>query len=80
MEIGIIAGGQAEAAVIAHETYQDLAATRVIVEAAGAKFYRMNGDGFFLNEYLDGKRMEEHLLVVAPESLTRIRDCLHPVS
>ena len=75
-----VAGGQAEAAVIAHETYQDLAATRVIVEAAGAKFYRMNGDGFFLNEYLDGKRMEEHLLVVAPENLTRIRDCLHPVS
>jgi len=75
-----VAGGQAEAAVITHETYQDLAATRVIVEAAGAKFYRMNGDGFFLNEYLGGKKIEEHLLVATPGNLTRIRDCLQPVS
>jgi len=57
-----------------------LAATRVIVEAAGAKFYTMNGDGFFLNEYLDGKKIEEHLLVATPGSLTWIRDCLQPVS
>jgi len=75
-----VAGGQAEAAVITHETYQDLAATRVIVEAAGAKFYKMNGDGFFLNEYLGGKKIEEQLLVASPGNLSRIRDCLQPVS
>ena len=75
-----VAGGQAEAAIITHETYQDLAATRVIIEAAGAKFYTMNGDGFFLNEYLDGKKIEEQLLVASPGSLTRIRNCLQPVS
>jgi len=75
-----VAGGQAEAAVIAHETYQDLAATRVIVEAAGAKLYRMNGDEFFLNAYLDGEKIDEHLLVATPEIWTVIRDSLQPVA
>ena len=71
-----VAGGQAEGAVITHETYQDLAAARVIVEAAGARFYTMDGEGFFLNEYLDGKEIEEHLLVAAPGTVAGIRDSL----
>ena len=75
-----VAGGQADAAVIANETYQDLAAARVIVEAAGAKFYQMNGDGFFLNEYLDGKEINEHLLIATPDIWPMIRDSLQPVS
>lgn len=75
-----VAAGRAEAAIIARETFQDLAAARVIIEAAGVKIYRMDGSDFFLNEYLDGKEIEEHLLVVSPESLTRIRNCLEPIS
>jgi len=73
-----VAGGQAEAAVFTHETYQDLAATRVILEASGARIYRMNGEGFFLNEYLDGDRINEHLLVATPEISSLIRDTLEP--
>ena len=75
-----VAGGQAEAAVITHETYQDLAATRVIVEASGAKIYRMNGDGFFLNEYLDGKTIDDHLLVATPEISALVHNSIRPVS
>lgn len=71
-----VAGGQADAAVLAHETFQDLAATRVIVEASGAKIYRMNGDGFFVNEYLDGEKIDEHLLVATPEMSSLIGDYL----
>ena len=74
-----VAAGRAEAAIIARETFQDLAATRVIIEAAGLKIYKMDGSGFFLNEYLNGKKIEEHLLVVSSESRRRIHDCLKPI-
>ena len=74
-----VAGGQADAAVLSYETFQDLAATRVIVEASGAKLYRMDGEGFFVNEYLDGKKTDEHLLVATPEMSRLIRDCLKPL-
>ncbi len=74
-----VAGGQAEAAVFAHETFQDLAAARVIVEASGAKIYRVNGEGFFLNAHMDGEKIDEHLLAATPEFSERIRDCLEPL-
>ena len=38
-----VAMGRAEATVIAHESYQDLAAARVIIEAAEGKIYKMDG-------------------------------------
>jgi myo-inositol-1(or 4)-monophosphatase len=74
-----VAMGRAEAAVITNESYQDLAAARVIIEAAGGKFFKMDGSEFFLNEYLDGKKIEEHLLVVSPDAYANIRDCLKEV-
>ena len=74
-----VAMGRAEAAVITNESYQDLAAARVIIEAAGAKFFKMDGSEFFLNEYLDGKKIDEHLLVVPPDTYANVRDCLKEV-
>jgi len=74
-----VAAGRAEAAIIARETFQDLAAARVIIEAAGLKICKMDGSGFFLNEYMHGKKIDEHLLVVSSESQTRIHDCLKPI-
>ena len=71
-----VAMGRAEAAIIAHETYQDLAAASVIIEAAGGKIFKMDGSEFLLNEYLEGDRIDEHLLVVAPETCPQIIDCL----
>ena len=61
-----VASGRAEAAVIGRETYQDLATARIIIEAAGGKIYKMDGSDFFLNEYLNGERIDEHLIAVAP--------------
>lgn len=71
-----VAMGRAEAAVIANESYQDLAAVRVIIEAAGGKIYKMDGSEFFLNEYLDGQRIDDHLLVVAPDTYSQVRNYL----
>jgi myo-inositol-1(or 4)-monophosphatase len=72
--------GRAEAAVIANESYPDLAAARVIVEAAGGKIYKMDGSEFFLNEYLDEQRIEDHLLVVSPDNYSQVRNCLQEIS
>jgi myo-inositol-1(or 4)-monophosphatase len=58
--------GRAEAAVIVNESYQDLAAARVIIEAAGGKISKIDGSEFLLDEYLDGQRIEDHLMVGAP--------------
>jgi len=71
-----VAMGRADAAVIAHETYQDLSAASVIIEAAGGKIFRMDGSEFLLNDYLNGEKIDEHLLVVAPEACQQILDCI----
>jgi myo-inositol-1(or 4)-monophosphatase len=67
-----VAMGRAEAAIIAHESYQDLAAARVIAEAAGAKIFKMDGSEFSLDDYLDGTRIDDHLLVAGPDMPSQI--------
>jgi myo-inositol-1(or 4)-monophosphatase len=67
-----VAKGRADAAIIANESYQDLAATRVIIEAAGGKISKMDGSDFHLNEYIDGGRISEHLLVASPGNLKQV--------
>ncbi|MBW1678852.1 MAG: inositol monophosphatase [Deltaproteobacteria bacterium] len=74
-----VAMGRAEAAVIANESYQDLAAARVIIEAAGGKIYKMDGSEFFLNEYLEGQRIEDPLLIAAPDIYPQVRNCLQEI-
>lgn len=61
-----VARGRAEGALLAHVSYQDLAAAGIILEAAGGRIYRLDGTEFHLGEYLTGERVEEHLLA-APE-------------
>lgn len=61
-----VAMGRADAAVTANESFQDLAAGRMIVEAAGGRLFKSNGEKFHLNDHLNGERIEEHLLVTAP--------------
>jgi len=67
-----VAKGRADAAIIANESYQDLAATRVIIEAAGGKISKMDGSDFHLNEHINGGRIPEHLLVASPENLKQV--------
>ena len=75
-----VATGRAEAAVIANESYQDLAATCIIIEAAGGKIYKMDGNEFSLNEFLDGQRIDGHLLVASPDIYSQVRDYLEEAS
>ena len=67
-----VAMGRAEGAVIVNESYQDLAAARVIIEAAGGKIYKMDESEFLLDEYLDGQRIEDHLMVGAPGMCSQV--------
>ncbi len=68
-----VAMGRAEAAVLGSESYKDLAAAAVILEAAGGKIYKMDGKEFFLSEYMDEGRIQDHLLVVAPDKYAEVR-------
>jgi myo-inositol-1(or 4)-monophosphatase len=74
-----VAMGRADAALVANETFQGLAAARVILEAAGARFSKLDGSEFNLNDYLDGQKIDDHLLVAAPDNLEQIRESLQPV-
>ena len=75
-----VAMGRAEAAVIANESFQDLAAACIILEAAGGKICKMDGGDFFLNEHLDGQKINDHLMVLAPDIYSQVRNCLKEVS
>jgi len=75
-----VAMGRADAAIVSNESFQGLAAARVIIESAGGKFSKLDGSDFFLNEYLDGQKIYEKLLIAAPENFAQVRDCLNPVS
>ena len=52
-----VAMGRADAALLANDSYAGLAATRVIVEAAGGKIFSVQGGEFFLNDYLDARKV-----------------------
>ena len=68
--------GFAEAALIANESYQDLAAVRVIMEAAGGHFMRLNGTKFPIAEYLEGPVSDSHLLALPTALFAQINRCL----
>jgi myo-inositol-1(or 4)-monophosphatase len=71
-----VAMGRAEAALLSNESYKDLAAAAVIMDAAGGKIFKMDGTPLFLGDYIDGRRIEEDLLAVAPDKFTEVRDFL----
>ncbi len=74
-----VAMGRADAALIANESFQGLAAARVILEAAGGKFAKLDGSEFYLNEYLDGQKIVDPVLVAAEETVPLVGNCLQPV-
>jgi myo-inositol-1(or 4)-monophosphatase len=67
-----VAMGRAEAAVISNETYQGLAASSIIMEAAGGGIYRMDGSLLALSDYLDGQRIGETLLAATRETYQQV--------
>jgi myo-inositol-1(or 4)-monophosphatase len=68
-----VARGRAEAALLANVSYQDLAAAQIILTAAGGKIHRMDGRDFHLSEYLQGQRIEEHLIAAPQGTYSSIR-------
>jgi myo-inositol-1(or 4)-monophosphatase len=75
-----VAMGRADGVVIANESFQGLAAARVVIEAAGGKLCNFDGCDFHLNEYLEGQRIDDHLLAATPGNFSQIMSCLKHVS
>jgi myo-inositol-1(or 4)-monophosphatase len=71
-----VACGRAEAALMGHVSYQDLAAAQIILEAAGGEIRKVDGNKFHLNEYLDGRRIEDHLMAARKGKHSAVRDYL----
>jgi myo-inositol-1(or 4)-monophosphatase len=72
-----VAMGRAEAAIIAHESFQDLAAVQVIAESAGGEIYRLKGSKFSPSEYLDSTDSDpEPLLVISPSLFSQVQACI----
>jgi myo-inositol-1(or 4)-monophosphatase len=71
-----VAMGCAEAALIANESYQDLAAVRVIMEAAGGHFMRLDGSKFPIAEYLENQSADIHLLALPTALFAQVNRCL----
>lgn len=76
VHICYVAMGRADAAVVANESFRDLAASRVIIESAGGKLFKLDGTDFFLNEYLDGDKIGEPLIATSPDKLGAVLDCI----
>jgi myo-inositol-1(or 4)-monophosphatase len=64
--------GCAEGALLANLSYQDLAAAQIILAAAGGKICKLDGQEFHLSDYLNGERIEEHLLAAPAGSHAEI--------
>jgi myo-inositol-1(or 4)-monophosphatase len=75
-----VAMGRAEAAVISNETFQGLAASSIIMDAAGGGIYRMDGSLLVLSEYLDGQRIGEPLLAANRETYQQVLESLRETS
>jgi myo-inositol-1(or 4)-monophosphatase len=75
-----VAMGRADAAFVANESYQDLSAAQIIIQAAGGKIFKMDGRELTFNEYIDGKRRREHLLATTADLCSPVLACLQPSS
>jgi myo-inositol-1(or 4)-monophosphatase len=71
-----VAMGRADAAVLANVAYHDLAAGGVILEAAGGRIFRLDGQPFSLSAHMDGAKITEDLLAVSPRLCDPVRACL----
>lgn len=71
-----VAMGRADAAFIANESFQDLAAVRVIIESAGGKLYKRDASEFYLGDYIEGERIEEPLMAAGPLGAPLFLDCI----
>lgn len=73
-----VAMGRADAAVFSNESFKDLAAVGVIIEAAGGQLVRTDGKKFLLGDYMEGQRVDDHLMAIGKSSHRALLDCLRP--
>ena len=59
-----VARGRAEAAIVANASYRDLAAARIILEAAGGQLLTIDGENFYPNEYMEKRRIDKHVIAL----------------
>jgi myo-inositol-1(or 4)-monophosphatase len=76
--ISYVARGRAEAALLAHVSYQDLAAAQIILKAAGGEILKMDGTEFHLGDFLGGQPIHDHLLAAPKGSHESIQLYLKP--
>jgi myo-inositol-1(or 4)-monophosphatase len=72
-----VAMGRADAAIVANESFKDLAAAAVILEAAGGKIFTMSSTPFHAADYLDGQKIAAHLIATRPDRLDTILSYLN---
>ncbi len=70
--------GRADAAMFANESFKDLAAVSVIIEAAGGQMVRTDGKKFMLGDYMEGQRIDGHLMAIGKSSRSALLDCVQP--
>ncbi len=71
-----VAMGRADAAILANESFKGLAAARILIESSGGKILKPDGNDFHLNEYLDGGKIYDHLLVAGSQKFKAVMSCL----
>jgi myo-inositol-1(or 4)-monophosphatase len=71
-----VAMGRADAAFTANESFKDLAAVHVIIEAAGGRLRKSDGSAFMLADYMEGQRIDEHLMIAGNSNADAVIDCL----
>lgn len=74
-----VARGRAEGALLAHVSFQDLAAAQIILLAAGGKLCKPDGTEFHLSDHLDGEQIVDHLLAAPQGSHASISAYLQPM-
>ena len=71
-----VAMGRADAAVIANESFKDLAAVSVILASAGGKLLKEGEVDFHVSDCMDGRRLDDHLLVASETNAQLVFECL----
>jgi myo-inositol-1(or 4)-monophosphatase len=74
-----VARGRAEGALLAHVSFQDLAAAQIILKAAGGRICRLDGSELHLSDYLDGEQITDHILAAPRGSHASISSYLQPL-
>ncbi|SFM52942.1 inositol monophosphatase family protein [Thermodesulforhabdus norvegica] len=71
-----VAAGRADGAVLYNVGFRDLIAPSIIVKSAGGYIGRVDGEPFYINDYIDGRGIKEFLLAARKDEHEQIRSYL----